>query len=319
MSLLNFFKKILGYRKDVDQFNVKKPENLSTMYFILHSPQALTGLIIISLFIVWSIIEGSLQLIGAYTKKPYLGWILLPYNPMSPPNYLISLSPPSWSHVFGTNLEGQDIFSRILYAAPRDAFASLAVVFMAIFIGGILGIFAGYYGGWMDEALMRLTDAFLAIPGLILAIALSILIGPGYYSVLIALTIVWWPIYARLFRGQALTLKYRGFVEVSRLYGESNLKILFKHIFPNSIDPIVAYAALDFGTVILTYSTLAFLGIGIQPPLPEWGSMASNGLSFFPKAWWYTFFPSFVILLIVISFILLGDKLQDIITGRLTY
>jgi peptide/nickel transport system permease protein len=319
LNISRIFKKALGSRKDVDTFSKKLPENLSLWYYVLHDIQALTGLVIILMFIAWSVIEGTLQILGIYLRNPALGWMLLPHNPLAAPDYALSLKPPSLSYIFGTNLEGEDIFSRILYAAPKDAMAAFIVVFIAIMVGGLLGTMAGYFGGWLDEALMRITDAFLAIPGLILAIALSILIGPGFYSVLIALTIVWWPIYARLFRGQTLTLKFRGFVEVSRLFGASHLKIIFKHIFPNAIDPIVAYAALDFGTVILTYSTLAFLGIGVQPPYPEWGSMASNGLSFFPGIWWYTFFPSATILLIVISFILLGDKLQDIISGRLTY
>jgi len=319
LNISRIFKKALGSRKDVDTFSKKLPENLSLWYYVLHDIQALTGLVIILMFIAWSVIEGTLQILGIYLRNPALGWVLLPHNPLAAPDYALSLKPPSLSYIFGTNLEGEDIFSRILYAAPKDAMAAFIVVFIAIMVGGLLGILAGYFGGWLDEALMRITDAFLAIPGLILAIALSILIGPGFDSVLIALIIVWWPIYARLFRGQTLTLKFRGFVEVSRLFGESHLKIIFKHIFPNAIDPIVAYAALDFGTVILTYSTLAFLGIGVQPPYPEWGSMASNGLSFFPGIWWYTFFPSATILLIVISFILLGDKLQDIISGRLTY
>ena len=319
MKFSSLFKKAIGSRKDVDSFSRKLPENLSIWYYVIHDVQALIGLIVITLFIVWSIIEGSLQIIGAYIKDPALGWALLPHNPIAPPNYALSLKPPSLSYIFGTNFNGQDIFSRILYAAPKDAMAAFVVVGFAIIVGGLLGTVAGYFGGWLDEALMRITDAFLAIPGLILAIAISILIGPGFNSVLIALTVVWWPIYARLFRGQTLTLKYRGFVEVSRLFGASHIRIIFKHVFPNAIDPVVAYAALDFGTVILTYSTLAFLGIGVQPPYPEWGSMSSNGLSFFPGAWWYTLFPSFTILLIVISFILLGDKLQDIISGRLTY
>ncbi len=319
MKAVDLLKKAIGIRKDVDSFSKRVPENVSIWYYVIHDPQALIGLIIIALFIVWSIVEGSLQIIGGYLKDPALGWILLPHNPLAPPNAALSLKPPSLSYLFGTNLEGEDILSRILYAAPKDATAAFLVVGLAILFGGLLGTVAGYFGGWLDEALMRITDAFLAIPGLILAIALSILIGPGYYSVLIALTIVWWPIYARLFRGQTLTIKYRGYVEVSRLFGESSLKIIFKHVFPNAIDPVVAYAALDFGTVILTYSTLAFLGIGVQPPYPEWGAMASNGLSFFPGVWWYTLFPSLTILLVVISFILLGDRLQDIISGRLTY
>ncbi|MGC9175108.1 MAG: ABC transporter permease [Thermoprotei archaeon] len=318
MKITNILKKTLGFRGNVDAqaSAVRGAQSLSTFYYLRHKKEAVIGMAIIAVFVVWSVIEGSLQLIGSYLRKPSLGWLLLPHNPISSPNVAKSLLPPSPAYPFGTNFEGQDILSRLLYAAPKDAIAAFAVVVSAVIIGALFGIVAGYYGGWVDEILMRVTDAFLAIPGLILAIALSILIGPGFNSVLISLTIIWWPVYARLFRGQTLTLKYRGFVEISRLFGVSEIRVLFKHILMNAIDPIIAYMALDFGTVILTYSTLAFLGIGVQPPYPEWGSMASDGLSFFPRAWWYTFFPSITILLIVIGFILFGDSFQDVISGR---
>ncbi len=318
MKAMDIIKKALGFRGDVDAqaSTNRSSQNLSTFYYLRHKKEAIVGMTIITVFVVWSVIEGSLQLIGDYLRRPSLGWVLLPHDPIASPNIATSLLPPSLSYPLGTNFEGQDILSRLMYAAPKDAMAAFLVVVSAVIVGGLLGIAAGYYGGWIDEILMRLTDAFLAIPGLILAIALSILIGPGFNSVLISLTIIWWPVYARLFRGQTLTLKYRGFVEISRLFGVSEFKVLFKHIFMNAIDPIIAYMALDFGTVILTYSTLAFLGIGVQPPYPEWGSMASNGLSFFPRAWWYTFFPSLTILLVVIGFILFGDSFQDVISGR---
>ncbi|MEM0050611.1 MAG: ABC transporter permease [Candidatus Bathyarchaeia archaeon] len=311
---------MVGIRSNIDAASVtRRPENLSLVYYLTHDKQALMGLIIAGAFLIWSIIEGGLQVAGYILKKSTLGWALLPYNPIAPPNMAIRLLPPSLSHLMGTNYIGEDIFSRVLYAAPKDALAAVLVVSVAVIFGGTVGSIAGYYGGWMDEALMRLTDAFLALPALVLAIAISVLLGFGFDSVLIALLVIWWPIYARLFRGQALTLKYRGFVEVSRLFGINGFKILFKHIFLNAIDPAIAYAALDFGTVILTYSTLAFLGIGIQPPYPEWGAMASNGLTYFPQAWWYVFFPSLVILLVVISFIFIGDRFQDIIAGRVNY
>ncbi len=316
MKPLSILKKALGFRDDVDAVRAAKGENLSTWYYLLHKKQAVVGIAIIAMFLAWSTVEGIMQLLGGYTRDPSLGWLLLPHNPISSPSLTTSLLPPSLRYPMGTNFEGQDIFSRLLYAAPKDAFAAFVVVLSAVALGSILGIVAGYYGGWMDEILMRITDAFLAFPGLVLAIALSVLIGPGFSSVLIALTVIWWPVYARLFRGQTLTLKYRGFVEISRLFGVSEAKVLFRHIFMNALDPVIAYMALDFGTVILTYSTLAFLGIGIQPPYPEWGSMASNGLSFFPSAWWYTFFPSLTILLVVIGFILFGDSFQDVISGR---
>jgi len=319
VKFLDIIKKAVGFRGDVDAAaNTGVPQNLTTWYYMFHKKEAVTGMAIIVVFLVWSALEGTMQALAYYVRRPNLGWVLLPHDPLASPNPALSLRPPSLAYPFGTNLNGQDILSRLLYAAPKDAAAAMVVVFSAVVIGGLLGVMAGYYGGWTDEILMRVTDAFLAFPGLVLAIALSMLIGPGFDSVLISLTIIWWPIYARLFRGQTLTLKYRGFVEVSRLFGVSQLRVLFKHIFMNAIDPVLAYMALDFGTVILTYSTLAFLGIGIQPPYPEWGSMSSDGLSFFPSAWWYTLFPSATILLVVIGFILVGDSLQDALSGRVS-
>lgn len=218
MNFWGFLKKLVGMRDDLDQASHSRmPENLSLTYYLIHDKQALIGLIIAAAFLFWSIVEGGLQLVGDLLKNQALGWVLLPYNPISVANIAIRLLPPSLTHIMGTNYLGEDIFSRILYAAPRDAFAAFLVVTVAVFVGGSIGAIAGYYGGWLDEALMRLTDAFLALPALVLAIAISVLLGFGFTSVLIALLVVWWPIYARLFRGQALTIKYRGFVEISTL------------------------------------------------------------------------------------------------------
>jgi peptide/nickel transport system permease protein len=197
--------------------------------------------------------------------------------------------------------------------------ASVLVVASAVVIGMLLGITAGYVGGWADEILMRVTDAFLAFPLILLAVCLSIILGNGYTVVLITLVIIWWPTYARFFRAQALSLKNRGYVEASKLSGLSGVRIMFRHIFPNSVDPIIAIATLDFGNVILTYSTLGFLGIGLQIGYPEWGSLVSSGLFFIPQVWWYALFPGLVIMAVVVCFSILGDRIQDLVGGRLSY
>ncbi|MFP3310235.1 MAG: ABC transporter permease [Caldivirga sp.] len=289
-----------------------------TLKVLLRNPASAFGLIIITLFIVWSIIEGSLQVVGTLTRHPSLGWVLLPYNPLAV-NLMASNEPPSIHHLLGTNAEGQDILSRILYAAPIDASVSIVTVFSAIAIGGVLGMIAGYYGGWIDEVIGRVTDAFLSIPGLILLLALTILIGSGYFQSMIALIIVWWPIYARLSRAQTLEIKSRYFIDSARLSGLGDFLILIKHVFPNMIDPVLAYATLDFGNVILTYATLGFLGIGIKPPTPEWGEMVSAGLEELPGYWWTAIFPGLVITIVALSFALVGDGLQDILVGRINY
>lgn len=294
--------------------------SLSSIYrFLIGDKAALAGAVLIIMFLGWSLIEGILQIIDSVTRTTHYSTMILGGNPLllDFSQSLVGPSTKSFALLFGTDYYGHSIVLSILYAAPRDALAGVFVVASGILIGMVLGTSAAYFGGWAETVFMRLTDAFLAIPALVLAIAVSIMVGTGFSSVLIALTIVWWPTYARFFRGQALSLKHRGFIGAARLCGTGSFRIMFRHIVPNAVDPIIAYAALDFGNVILTYSSLAFLGIGVQAPIPEWGEMTSSGLAYMPAAWWWGVFPSIVILAIVISFTLVGDRLQDVITGRL--
>lgn len=297
-----------------------KVSSISRMYHSLaRDKAAFVGAVFIAAFLLWSVIEGSLQAIDAITKKTDFSIKILGGNPLQL-NFRQSLLPPStksFSLLFGTDYYGHSILLSILYAAPRDAMAGVVVVLVGILIGMLFGTSAALFGGWAETVFMRLTDAFLAVPALVLAIVVGILVGTGFESVLVALIVVWWPTYARFFRGQALALKRRGFVGAARLCGTGSFKIMFRHIVPNSLDPIIAYGALDFGNVILAYSALAFLGIGVQPPLPEWGEMTSAGLSYLPGAWWWSIFPSIVILAIVISFTLVGDRLQEVLSGRI--
>jgi peptide/nickel transport system permease protein len=290
--------------------------------FIKKDRASLASTIIIAAFFVFSAVEGLLQQIADYVKQPSLGWVVLPSNPVTI-DFHSSLVTPNLAQfpagILGFDYEGRSILSEILYAAPRDAAASILVVLSAIIIGMVLGIAAGYIGGWADEILMRVTDAFLAFPAILLAIAFAFLLGNGYYTVLVSLVIIWWPTYARFFRAQTLSLRTRGYVEASKLSGISSFRIMLRHIFPNAIDPIIAIATLDFGNVILTYSTLAFLGIGIEVGIPEWGSMTSEGLSYLPGVWWWALFPGIAIMMVVICFSILGDRIQDMVGGRLTY
>lgn len=289
--------------------------------FLRKDRAALVSMAIVGVFFVFAAIEGVLQIVGGYLKMSFLGWVLLPSNPIQI-DFHQSLFAPSLgsiSSILGFDYQGRSILSQILYAAPRDAAAAVIVVASAIIIGMFTGILAGYIGGWADEILMRVTDAFLAFPAIFLAIALAILLGNGYTVVLIALIVVWWPPYARFFRAQTLRERNRGYVEASKLSGISSLRIMSRHIFPNTIDPIIAIASLDLGNVILTYSTLAFLGIGLELNVPEWGSMTSDGLAYVPGAWWWTLFPAIAIMLIVVCFSIIGDRIQDLVGGRLSY
>lgn len=290
--------------------------------FVKKDKASLVSGMIIGAFLLFSIVEGVLQQVASYVKQPSLGWAILPTNPEII-DFHSSLAAPSLAQfpagILGYDYNGRSILSEILYAAPRDAVASVLVVLSAIIIGMILGITAGYFGGWADEILMRVTDAFLAFPAILLAIALAFLLGNGYYTVLVALVIVWWPTYARFFRAQTLSLRARGYVEASKLSGIGSARIMFRHIFPNAVDPIIAIATLDFGNVILTYSTLAFIGIGVEVGIPEWGSMTSEGLSYLPGVWWWALYPGIAIMMIVICFSIIGDRIQDLVGGRLTY
>ena len=284
---------------------------------------AFVGLVITGAFLIWAFIEGIMQQVASLTGNNAYGYALLPSNPVlsGPIIFANKLLPPSlnFNFLFGSDNNGMSILSQILYAAPHDAEAAILVVGLGITVGMFVGIAAGYFGSWVDEVLMRLTDAFLALPGLVLAIAIIVLMGNNFFALLIALIIVWWPTYARFFRSEALTLKNRSFVEAAKLSGVSTKRILFRHIFPNAIDPVIAYATLDFGTVILTLSVLAFLGIGLQVNYPEWGAMASFGLGQLQTAWWWPIIPGLVILMVVVGFTLLGDKLQDLVGGRTSY
>lgn len=305
---------------------LKSKESQGTLSFYFHffmkDKIAFSGLCVIAIFMVWALIEGVAQGLATFLNKPSYGYALLPSNPFAL-NFNAVLLPPSFNQfpnlIFGTNQNGQSIFAGILYATPHDAVAPIIIVGSAVLIGMFLGTAAGYFGGWGDEILMRLTDAFLALPALIFAITIAVLLGSGFTSLVYALMIIWWPTYARFFRVQALTIRQRGYVESAKLNGVSSIKILIKHMIPNSIDPIIAYVTLDFGSVILVFASLAFLGIGISLNYPEWGFVSSLGLNYFPQDWWWAIWPGIVIAIIVAAFTLAGDRLQDLISGRMSY
>jgi peptide/nickel transport system permease protein len=288
---------------------------------ITKDKSAIIGLIIVGWFVVWSIIQGALEEISKLPGKAAYGYLLLPSDPFKY-SFAKSLEPPSFhslTTIFGTNELGESIFSRMLYSIPRDALVSIVVVFSAIVIGAILGILAGYFGGWVETIVMRLTDAFLALPALIIVIAISIPLNGSYDAVILSLSIVWWPTYTRFFRGQTLRVKNMDYVQAAKINNVKKRNLFAKYLFLNSVDPVIAYAALDFGNVILTYSTLAFLGIGLSVPIPELGAMSADGLNFLPGVWWWSLFPGLAILIIVIGFVLVGDRYQDIINNRIDY
>ncbi len=299
----------------------KKNVVLKYLRMFIKDKSALIGLIIVGWFLIWSLIQGIMEFIAELPGKSAWGYALLPSDPFAI-NFNYSLAAPSTKHlwlIFGTNELGESILSRMLFSMPKDASVAVIVVFSAIIIGALLGIASGYLGGWVETIIMRLTDAFLSLPAIILVIAIAIPLKAGFDAVILALSIVWWPTYARFFRAQTLRVKEMDYVQAAKINGVNPLSLFIKYLFLNSVDPVIAYAALDFGNVILTYATLAFLGIGITTPIPELGAMASNGLGYLPADWWYSIFPSLAIFLIVVGFVLVGDRYQDIINNRIDY
>lgn len=229
----------------------------------------------------------------------------------------LAQQPPSWEFPFGTDTTGGDIYSRVIWAARLDLAIALTVVISAILIGSVLGSVSGFLGRAFDEMLMRITDVFLAFPALILAMAVAAALGRNLTNLTIALMVVWWPTYARLIRGQVLTEKEKLYVDAARAVGASPTRIIFRHVLPNSIFPIIVQATLDLGGVILTAAGLSFIGFGAGAGVAEWGMMIADGRSYLFQSPWIATFPGLAILLSSLGLNLVGDGLRDVLDPRL--
>ena len=227
------------------------------------------------------------------------------------------LSAPSRDHVFGTDSLGRDIYTRVIYGARISVVAGASVVTAATIFGIVTGVLAGWNGGWWDETLMRITDMFLAFPSLILAMAISAILRPNLTNALLAIAVTSWPVYARIARAQALSLRAREFIEAARAEGAREARILARHLVPNALAPILVQATLDVGGIILISAGLSFIGFGAQPPTPEWGLMVSEGRRFLMEQWWIATFPAIAILFLVLGFNLVGDGVRDLLDPRL--
>lgn len=226
------------------------------------------------------------------------------------------LQPPSAAHWLGTDEVGNDILTRVIVGARLSLLVGIGITFAAAAIGVPLGILAGLAGGRLREAIMRFTDLFLSVPGLVLAIALVAALGPGIENAMIALILVWWPGYVRLAEAKALTIREEPFIEAARVAGATRARILRRHVLPNSLSPLIVKMSMDVGQAILAVASLGFIGLGARPPTPEWGAMISIARGYLPEWWWYAMAPGVFIYLAVLGFNLLGDGLRDILDPR---
>ncbi|MGB9790432.1 MAG: nickel transporter permease [Thermotoga caldifontis] len=245
-------------------------------------------------------------------------WIV-PYKEqaLGEPNMAERLQPPSLRHPFGTDHMGRDILSRVMYGSRTSLVTAVLVVFLSALIGVPIGLISAYFGGFVDNILMRFTDIFLSFPPLLLALLIASTLGKGLFNAILALVVTWWPWYARLVRSQALSIKTFAYVEAAKAAGVSSAKIMFRHILPGCIAPLAVQCTMDMGSAILEAAALSFLGLGVQPPKADWGLMISEGKAYFLNYWWVPTFPGLFVLLLVVSFNLLGDVLREMIDPRL--
>jgi peptide/nickel transport system permease protein len=233
------------------------------------------------------------------------------------PQSAAGICPPSGAHWFGTEQTGRDIMSRIFFGIRNSITISVLVVLLATAIGLAVGLTAGYFGGLVDEGLMRVTDIFLSFPHLILALVIVAVLGPGFFDVLIALGATWWPSFARLARAQALEIRSRPYVIVAKAGGATNRSIITRHILPNAISPLLVLISVDLGAVVLAEAGLSFLGLGVRPPTADLGVMIAESATQITTAWWYALFPGIFLTILVIGFNLLGDSVRDRVDPRL--
>jgi peptide/nickel transport system permease protein len=261
------------------------------------------------LLLFGAVIAVSIVLVGIFAP-----WIApYPEDAGSATHPAILLQPPSREHLFGTDQVGRDVFSRVVFGARVSPVIAFLVLLTSIVIGVPLGVLSGYVGGRWDDVIMRITDVFLALPALLLALVFASVLPPSLVSTTLAITIAWWPWYTRLLRGQAASVAGRPYVESARALGVSGRRIVFRHVLPNSLTPLIVQASLDVGGIILTASALSFLGLGAQDPTPDWGLMVAQGQAYFQTQWWLVTFPGLAILITAVGFNLLGDGLREIL------
>jgi len=255
-------------------------------------------------------------IVGLYAAVALLANVLAPYDPTDG-DVLARLQPPSAQHLLGTDELGRDILSRLVVGARTSLVIQVTAAALAMVVGVVWGLGAGYFGGWVDEISMRAIDVLLAFPSILLAIAIVAIVGTGLENIIVAVGIASVPQFARLVRGVVLDLRHAEFVEAARAIGEPDASIMFRYIMPGTLAPVIVLTSLRMATVLLAAAGLNFLGLGVQPPTPEWGAMLSNARDYMFAAPFVTTFPGLAITLVVIGFNLLGDGLRDALDPRM--
>jgi len=264
----------------------------------------------------------SLGIIAAFVLVAILAPLLSPADPHDQ-SLRNRFKPPvweeggSWKYPLGTDRLGRDMLSRIIWGSRISLAAGVITVLLASAFGAAVGLVAGYYGGRVDAALMRITDATMSFPVILLALILAVTVGPSFTNVVVAIAVILWARYARVIRGQVLTLMQLDFIAQARVAGAGASRIITRHLFPNTLNTLVVLVTLQIGYVIIVEASLSFLGAGIPPPTPAWGSMIAEGREFVTSAWWVSMFPGLAILLVVLAFNLLGDWLRDTFDPKL--
>jgi peptide/nickel transport system permease protein len=260
----------------------------------------------------------GLALVGFIIFIAIFGPSLAPYDPFKL-SFTEKLQHPSWQHWFGTDEAGRDIFSRVLYGARISLRAALIVIAIAASIGITLGTISGYYGGRVDDFIMRVADIFMAFPGLILAMAVSAAVGASMEAAIFAVSFVWWPVYTRLTRGQVLAAREEGYVLAARSIGASHGRIMRRHVLPNIFSVLLVRMTMDIGYAILYTASLGFIGLGAQEPAPEWGRMVATGRRWILDHSYYSTFPGLAIFVTVLAFTWVGDAARDFLDPRLRH
>lgn len=287
----------------MERLGLKREEFKKNWYKFSRNPLSIIGLAVVSMTIFITLFANF---ISPYPE--HAGWFT---------DFNSAKLPPSIIHPFGTDTMGRDVLSRVMFGFRYSLMMAFTVLVMVVPTGTFLGLVAGYYNNtWLDTVIMRLTDIFVAIPSLVLAMMISSLLKPSLYNAMIAVTLLWWPWYTRLVYGIASSLRNEYFVQAAEMVGASPLHILFREILPNTLAPIFTKMTLDVAWVILIGSSLSFIGLGAQPPTPDLGTMVSDGYRYMPELWWISMFPGLAIVFTILGFNLLGDGIRDMLAAE---